>query len=196
TQGNVAWTGSTEPRQTAPTEFDQRHKLVGVFDFRFAKNEGPRIGSAYPLQNFGFNVLLQAASGLPYTPIEPVNEVTLGAFAPEPRDVRNSESGPWTTYVDLKFEKSLTFGKVSLAPYVWIKNLFDRDNAVAVWEFSGRPNSSGWLETPEGQQFVANYDEVDDTSGLTGGEKFEIAQFNPQNYSNPRMIFFGMRASF
>jgi len=196
TQGNVAWTGSTEPRQTAPTEFDQRHKFVSIFDFRFAGKEGPRIGSAFPLENFGFNIIVQATSGLPYTPVEAVNEVTLGAFAPEPRDVRNSETGPWSMFVDLKAEKGFTFGKITLSPYLWIKNLLDRDNAVAVWEFSGRPNSSGWLETPEGQQFASDFSEVDDTSGLSGGEKYEVAQFNPQNYANPRMIFFGMRASF
>jgi outer membrane receptor protein involved in Fe transport len=195
-QGNVSWTNSTEPLQIAPLDFDQTHKFVGIFDLRYGKNEGPRLGDSYPLQHFGINVIVQAASGLPYTPIQVTNEATLGAFAPISKDTRNSEHGPWSMFVDLKFERGFDMGKIKLSPYVWIRNLLDRDNAVQVWEGSGQPNSTGWLETPEGQQFVSNNSTVDDSSGLTGEEKYEIAQFHPQNYANPREIFFGLRASF
>lgn len=195
-QGNVAWTNSNEPLQIAPLDFDQTHKFVGIFDLRYGKKEGPRMGDSYPLQNFGINVIVQAASGLPYTPIQPTNEATLGAFAPIALDTRNSETGPWTMFIDLKIQRGFNLGNFTLSPYLVVKNLLDRDNAVAVWEGSGRPNSTGWLETPEGQQFASNNSQVDDVSGLDGSQKYELAQYHPQNYANPRMVYFGMRASF
>jgi len=195
-QGNVSWTNSNEPLQIAPLDFDQTHKFVGIFDLRYGKNEGPRIGESYPLQQFGVNVIVLAASGLPYTPIQPTNEATLGAFAPIAKGTRNSVHGPWSMYVDLKLERAIDFGNFKLSPYLWIKNLLNRDNAVAVWEGSGRPNSTGWLETPEGQQFASSNSDVDDTSGLDGSGKYELAQNHPQNYANPRMIYLGLRASF
>jgi len=195
-QGNVAWVNANAPRQTAPLDFNQTHKFVGIFDLRYGKNEGPKLGESYILQNFGINVIVQAASGLPYTPIQITNEATIAAFAPVPLDTRNSETGPWTMFVDLKVERGINVGKFTLSPYLWIKNLLDRDNAIQVWDGSGRPNSTGWLETPEGQQFAAAHSQVDDVSGLNGEQKYEIAQFQPQNYANPRMVYFGMRASF
>ncbi|HEX2897017.1 MAG TPA: TonB-dependent receptor [candidate division Zixibacteria bacterium] len=195
-QGNVAWVNANGPLQTAPLDFDQTHKFVGIFDLRYGKKEGPRMGDSYPLQNFGLNVILQAASGLPYTPIVITNEATLASFAPVALDTRNSENGPWTLIVDLKLERGFSLGKYTLSPYLWVKNLLDRDNVVQVWEGSGRANSTGWLETPEGQQFASAHSQIDDTSGLTGEEKYELAQFQPQNYANPRMVYFGLRASF
>ena len=195
-QGNVAWVNANAPRQTAPLSFDQTHKFIGNFDLRYSAQEGPRFGDIYPLENFGVNVLLITSSGLPYTPVQILNEATLGAFAPIALDTRNSETGPWTLSIDLKAEKSFNVGSFKLAPYLWIKNLLDRDNVVQVWEGSGRPNSTGWLETLEGQTFVSNTSVVDDATGLTGEEKYEIAQNHPLNYANPRQIYFGLRAAF
>ncbi len=196
TQGNVAWTNSQEPLQIAPLDFDQTHKFVGIFDLRYGPQEGPRMGDSYPLQNFGVNVIVQAASGLPYTPIVITNEATTGAFSPIALDTRNSEESPWTMFVDLKVERGFDVGTFKLSPYLWVKNLLDRDNAIQVWQGSGRANSTGWLETPEGQQYVGGYNQVHDASGLTGEEKYELKQFNPQNYANPRIVYFGLRASF
>ena len=196
TQGNVAWVNANAPRQTAPLAFDQTHKFIGNFDLRYKGQEGPRFGDIYPLENFGINVLLIASSGLPYTPVQILNEATLGAFAPIVLDTRNSETGPWTLSIDLKAERSFNVGNFKLSPYFWVKNLLDRDNVVQVWEGSGRPNSTGWLETPEGQVFVDAHSAVDDATGLTGEEKYVIAQNQPLNYANPRQIYFGLRASF
>ena len=97
--GNVAWVGAFPPKQTAPLDFDQRHSINANFDLRFGRNQGPRVGDSYPLEKFGLNVLVRAGSGLPYTPISIVNEVTQAAFAPVPLDTRNSEYSDWTHLV-------------------------------------------------------------------------------------------------
>lgn len=194
-QQNIAWTASYVPKQSAPLDFDQRHNLVAILDYRSGKGEGPRIGDVFPLENFGINVVTQLASGTPYTPSEVFNEVTLNNVTPSPSAQRNSSYGPYSLVIDLKAERAFTVGSYKITPYVWVKNLLDRDNASVVYESTGRPNTTSWLGTAEGRSFVASSATPDDT-GLTGEEKYKIKENNPQNYSNPRMVLFGVRMSF
>lgn len=195
TNGNVAWVGAFPPKQTAPLDFDQRHSINANFDLRFGSKQGPRIGDSYPLEKFGLNVLFRAGSGLPYTPIKIVNEVTQTAFAPVPLDTRNSEYGDWTLFVDLKAEREFNFGGNKVTPYVWVKNLLDRDNVITVYEGTGSATSTGWLATPEGQAFVQSFSTPDRTD-FTGEQKLRLAENNPTNFANPRQILFGLRVSF
>ncbi len=195
TQQNIAWTASYVPKQTAPLDYDQRHNLVANLDYRTGKGEGPRVGDAFPFENFGLNVLAQLSSGTPYSPSKVYNEVTLAAVTPEPSAQRNSSYGPFSLFIDLKAERSFKVGAYKISPYVMVKNLLNRDNASTVYESTGRANTTGWLNTSEGQDFVANTSTPDGT-GLTGEEKYNIKENNPQNYANPRMILFGIRMAF
>ncbi len=196
TGGNVAWVNGNAPKQTAPLAYDQRHKVTGIFDLRYASGEGPKLGDTYILENFGINFVFNAGSGLPYSPISIINEATLGAFAPNLTDVRNSARLPWTMTVDLKAEKKFEMSNFSFGPYLWVKNLFDRDNVTNVWEGSGRANTTGWLRTGEGQDFVTLFSTPSDDANLTGEEKYQLAQNDPRNYGAPRQVYFGLRVSF
>ncbi|RME31898.1 MAG: hypothetical protein D6800_00370, partial [Candidatus Zixiibacteriota bacterium] len=159
-------------------------------DYRLGRAQGPRLGeNFYPLENFGINVLVTAGSGLPYSPVQVDNEVTLGARAPVPSGPRNSRRGPWTWRIDLKAERAIYFGDFKVTPFIWVKNLLDRDNALTVYETSGRPNTTTWLDTPPGQAFL-------DKFGEFGAQQYNLAENNPRNYDIPRMIIFGLRASF
>lgn len=195
TQQNIAWTASQVPKQTAPLDYDQRHNLVGNIDYRLGKKQGPRIGDIYPLENFGLNVLVQAASGTPYTPAEVFDEITLAAVAPVPVAPRNTSYGPWTINVDLKAERAFNVGRYKVTPYVWVKNLFNRNNAYVVYESTGRSNTDGWLDTPSGQDFISSFS-TPDATGLNGEQKYTLKENNAQNYGNPRMLLFGLRMSF
>jgi outer membrane receptor protein involved in Fe transport len=195
TQSNIAWTASYIPKQSSALDFDQRHNIVAIFDYRTGKGEGPKLGNAFPLENFGINVVTQLATGTPYSPSEVYNEVTLLAVAPSPSAQRNSSYGPSTFVIDLKAERSFTIGSYKLTPYVWVKNLLDRDNASSVYESTGRANTTTWLNTSEGRTFVRDR-ATPDYTGLTGEEKYKIKENNPQNYGNPRMILFGVTMSF
>ncbi len=194
-QSNIAWTVADPPKQSSPLDYDQRHNFVGIFDYRTGKGEGPAIGGAHPLENFGINILTQLGSGTPYSPQEIYNEVTLAALSPTPAGPINSQYGPWTFNIDLKAEKSFNFGNYKLSPYLIIKNLLDRDNVYAIYESTGRANTTGWLATGEGQEFVDRNADPDDT-GLTGEEKYLLKEMNPQNYGNPRQFILGLRLSF
>ncbi|UCD63446.1 MAG: TonB-dependent receptor [Candidatus Zixiibacteriota bacterium] len=196
TQANIAWQSTDEPKQNAPLDFDQRHNLVGNFDWRTGENGGPRLGEIHPLENFGVNVLVTAASGLPYSPSEVYNEVTLAASAPTAEAPRNSNYGPWTFSIDLKAEKTFNVSGYKIVPFVWVKNLLDRDNALTVYESTGRPNTTNWLASEPGLEFLDTYGEVQEETGLAGEEMYNLKEANPQNYSNPRQIFVGLRVAF
>lgn len=196
TQSNIAWTNGEPPKQTSALEFDQRHKVTGVVDIRTGDSEGPKLGDFYPLERSGINFIFAAGSGFPYAPMRVYNEVTLGAISPNPAGPINSRRQPWQYRVDMKANREIPISGLNLDVYVWVINLFNRENVVDVYEGSGLPNETGWLATPEGQAFIANNGEIHDASFLTGEEKYLIKQADPRNYDTPRQIRIGARWTF
>ena len=73
--------------------------------------------------------------------------------------------------------------------YVWALNVFDNRNATAVYTSTGVPTSTNWLDTDDGQAFLA-------AQGDEGLRRYEVATNNPNLYSNPRLVRFGLRTSF
>ena len=132
TQRNIVWTVAESPKLAAPLDFDQRHKVSATVDIRAGRGEGPKLGDWYPLENAGINFHFGAASGTPYSPMDIFNEVTLAAVSPVPNGRINSQYGPWTYRLDLKANKTITFGKSNLDFYVWVINVLDRENAIDV----------------------------------------------------------------
>lgn len=193
TQRNVAWTVSEPPKSASALDFDQRHKVSASIDLRAGEKEGPVFGDAHPLQNAGVNFVVTAGSGFPYSPSQVFNEVTLGNASPVAIGKINSRRGPWTFQIDMKANKTFKFAGKSLDLYVWVINLFDRDNVVHVYESSGEPDNTTWLSTDAGQAFIANNADPTDITGLTGEEKYQVAQQSPLNYSVPRQIRLGLR---
>jgi len=192
TQFNIAWKNAQgAPKQTFPLDYDQRHSLIGIVDVRTGKGEGPKIGDYFPLENFGLNTVIQLASGLPYTPTKIYDGVSPNASVQQiPTGSINSANLPWTFVIDMKMERTFKVGNYNLVPYLWIKNLLDRDNVLGVYEGTGEANTSGYLETAEGQIRASDpvYTEF--------ASRYDFAQQNPKNYGNPRMIMLGLRMSF
>jgi outer membrane receptor protein involved in Fe transport len=196
TQSNVAWTVSTPPKNLSALDFDQRHKLTAIVDIRAGAKEGPKLGDFFLLENTGVNFTANAGSGFPYTPSQVFNEVTLGNASPVSDGKINSKRGPWTFRIDMKANRTIKVGGNELDVYLWVLNLLDRENVIDVYESSGLADRTSWLETPSGQQFIANNSEPTDVSGLTGEQKYQIAQANPLNYDTPRQIRLGVRYLF
>ncbi len=195
TQRNIAWTVSEAPRMASPLDFDQRHKLSATVDVRTGRNEGPKLGDFYPLENAGLNIHFGASSGTPYSPMEIFNEVTLAAVSPVPDGPINSEYGPWTYRVDMKANRAIAFGNYNLDFYVWVMNVFDTENEIDVYESSGQAHTTGWLATEAGQTWIAENQEADWT-GYNGLQKYQLKQNNPNSYDIPRQVRFGMKVSF
>jgi len=188
-QRNIAWTASNPPKQSSPLDFDQRHKISANLDWRFGKGEGPSVGGSKIFQNAGLNVLLSAGSGTPYTPVEVYDEVTLAAVSTVPIGPTNSRYGPWTSTIDMKLNKGFTVGTLNFDAYIWVLNVMDRNNALAVYESSGSAKTTNWLNTEAGQAFLAQ-------NPGTGQQTYDLAQTNPQLYGNPRLVRFGLRLGF
>lgn len=190
TQSNIAWTLTERPIRISPLEFDQRHKITAILDVRAEHQQGPKIGSAFPLENAGVNFLLTAGSGLPFTPvIQSFNPIDMRALSPNPAGQVNSRNMPWTFRLDLKANKTIYIGKLGCDAYLWVINVLNTKNVINVYETSGEPNNTGWLTTPAGQEFLA-------TNGSSGLERYNLKQRNPMNYDTPRQVRFGLRVSF
>ncbi|MBD3381738.1 MAG: TonB-dependent receptor [candidate division Zixibacteria bacterium] len=196
TQNNVAWTNSEEPLRISPLDFDQRHKLTAVVDVRSGAKEGPMLGNFYPLERAGLNLVFNTASGNPYTPAEIYNEVTLGSVTPTPLSSINSRYGPWTYRIDLKANKTFTVAGLDMDVYLWILNVLNTENAIDVFEGTGRPDDTGWLATGEGQAFINTHSDPDPVTGMTGEEMYQFKQNDPNSYDLPRVIRLGVRLSF
>jgi outer membrane receptor protein involved in Fe transport len=197
-QRNIAWTSSERPLQTAALDFDQRHKITGVFDIRARKGEGPMIGNIRLLENTGLNMVMNLSSGTPYSPVRlDADPVTLNAVSYTPAAAVNSRYMAWKFRIDLKANKTIDIGHgLNVDFYVWVLNLLDRDNPVAVYETSGSGESTNWLNTQQGEDFQERWNEGHDSSGLTGKQKYELKQKDPANYDIPRQVRFGIRMSF
>ena len=190
TQRNIAWVGTETPKQTAPLDFDQRHKVSLNLDWRLGKGEGPRWGALRILENTGINLLYNVASGTPYTPTKVYNEVTLAAVASEPSGPLNSRYGPWTNNLDVKASRGFHLGTLNMEGFVWALNVLDAKNPVNVYTSTGSPQSTNWLNTDDGQTFISN------TASKNGEQLYKLAENNPNLYTNPRLVRFGFRTSF
>ncbi|MBD3217755.1 MAG: TonB-dependent receptor [candidate division Zixibacteria bacterium] len=196
-QTNIAWTNTERPLRVAPLKFDQRHKITAIVDVRSGKGEGPKLGDFYPLEKTGVNAVFNVGSGLPYSPSEIFNEITLASVSPNPAAPINSRYGPWTYRLDLKANRRFSIANLDLDFYVWVLNLFDTENVISVYEGTGKPDDTGWLATEPGQVFIDTYPNQDPNYGnMNGQEQYEFRQKDPRNYDIPRMIRLGMRLSF
>jgi outer membrane receptor protein involved in Fe transport len=192
TQGNIAWTASQPPKMTSPLDFDQRHKMAFNLDYSLGKGEGPLVLGYRVFQNLGVNVLYNVASGTPYTPAKVFNEVTLAAVSSEPSGPINSRYGPWTSNLDLKATRGFDAMGLKFEAYVWVLNLLDTRNAIQVYGSSGSATSTGWLDTADGQTYLQTAAEA----GRDGQLLYELAENNPNHFTNPRLVRFGLRTNF
>jgi len=188
-QGNIAWTISEAPKQTSPLSFDQRHKLSLNLDYRTYEDMGPKVAGFRPLEKLNLNILFNAASGFPYTPIVTQNEVTLAAVSTTPTGPINSRYGPWTHRVDGKLTRSFNAGGMGIDAFVWVLNLFDTVSELNVYQSSGSARTTGWLATEEGRKWAHDF-------GAAGVAAYKLKETNPTNFGIPRMVRFGLKTSF
>jgi hypothetical protein len=185
------------PAVSAPLDFDQRHKFVGIVRLDFEPGQGLRLGRSYPLENLHFAAVVRLSSGLRYTP-QPLTNVaserpsTLNLAESGPR---NSRTMPAFASVDLRAERSFRFGSLTIAPFVLVKNLLDRENVANVWRSSGEPNTTGWLETDDGLAWLVE-NAIPDATGLTGEEKYRLKEAQPEHYHTPREVYLGLAVRF
>ncbi len=183
--GNSIYLSTPDP----PLNFDQRHTLTLNVDLRNAEAQGLRVFGARPLSRVGLNLLFKMGSGFPYTPAHS-KSVALPApvTTPFPRQEINSATMPATYTLDAKLGKSFTLAGVELNVYLWALNVLATKNVVNVYPQSGKPDDDGYLNTPDGRNFLRNHEQI------IGTADFYKARVNdPFNFGAPRQYRLGLR---
>lgn len=171
------------PKVIAPLSFDQRHTAVVNLDFYIPEGE---LGF---LELLNANFLFSYNSGRPYTPMDKWNLLGDNGIISQTRGYVNSRYGPSSFRIDMKLEKSFMIENFRISPYLWIENLLDADNIVAVYRSTGSPYTTGWLNTEEGKAIIANI-------GEGYAQDYETLEKNPGNFGIPRTIRLGLKINF
>ncbi len=177
---------------THPLVFDRRHHFSGVVLYEFANGDGPKL-AGYPfLQNstFGFN--MDVASGRPYTKKKVFNEITLGANFPENERAINAANIDWSYQLDFRYTRSVKVNDVDLDFFFNVTNLLNAENYVSVWESSGDPGTTYWLESSEGQAWMQTMAD----QGIDGEELYQLREDDPNNWNVPRMLQVGLTVNY
>ena len=216
--------GQPNLRTPLPLDYDVRHRLNATLDYRFGvggEYQGPtteRQGSWSVLmdniyhglfENGGFFILGSASSGMPYSRQSNVTTaVELGVaqrttLLGEPNDTRL----PWNYHVDLTYDKDILIRSKKnmqnsgfrgaehyLNVRVTVQNIFNIQNIISVYRYTGRPDDDGYLASAEGQKELSNI------ADLTARQAF-VDQYNtrllaPGNYGSPRVVRLGLSYSF
>lgn len=122
------------PHQEFFLDFDQRHDVSVNLYVRTTPQSGPVFMGRHPLANVNANLLVNAGSGLPYTPfVDPTIRVEI-----------NSARMPWTYSVDLRVKKRFNIGPAALTGFFEVTNLTDHQNVLVVYSRTGKPFDPGF----------------------------------------------------
>jgi outer membrane receptor protein involved in Fe transport len=183
---NIAWQQGRDPTFVAPLDFDQRHTGSVNVDFRTNKEDGPAFLGGKPLGNVGLNLLFTFGSGLSYTPVRVQTEVFGGTAGYYPIGQVGSATGPWTSQLDLKLDKTFAISSVNFTAYLWAINVLNSLNASWVFPETGEADNDGYLDTVAGQNFVNQW-------GANGVALYEFLLRNPFMVGPPRQLRFGLQ---
>ncbi len=197
-QLNLVGAGQPNLRAIIPLSYDSRHNFKVVLDYRF---EDPNGAQPSWMDFVGLNLTFNSRSGEPYTRQQ--NATPTAQFGVAARsDLEGAINGsrlPWHFRADARLDKSwaMQVGKeskertINLNAYLWVQNLFDNRNIIAVYAFSGNPTDDGYLASSFGQEAI---------EGQVNAESFidlyTMKMQNPNNYSIPRRIRLGIGIDF
>ncbi|MFN0033709.1 MAG: carboxypeptidase regulatory-like domain-containing protein [Saprospiraceae bacterium] len=191
TRGNI--------RYLFPLSFDERHNLSTTIDYRFFGGKaytGPMVNGKKILSNFGVNLLINAASGRPYTakfkPTRFDAEGTVGSV--------NGSRLPWRFNVDFRIDKTFRLNPKAKTPlqvnvYFRVANLLDRLNVLGVYAATGSPTDDGYLAFADGISQVRQVKE----SGLNEQAYLDSYSWrvrDPNKFAQPRRLYVGASFSF
>jgi hypothetical protein len=205
---NLATSGQPNLRILTPLDFDQRHGFVIGYDYRFGSKKeykGPTFKTKKGktvqfLEDIGFNLQFLLGSGTPYTRwAAPAN--SFGGGRSTILGQINGSSKPWNFRSNLRIDKNipLTFGKEdsenkksgNLNIYLQILNLFNTQNVLGVYNFTGAADDDGFLSSSQAQAALALTN-----SAIAYSNMYTIRVRNAANYSIPRQIRIGLLFTF
>ena len=96
-------------------------------------------------------MLYNVATGTPYTATNVSDEVTQLNAAQQPTGSLNSRTSPATQTLDFKVSKAMRFTGARMSAFVWVLNAFDTNNSLLVYQGTGSPYTTGYLNTEAGR---------------------------------------------
>jgi outer membrane receptor for ferrienterochelin and colicin len=210
---NLVSSGQPNLRTTMPLDYDRRHAITCVIDYRYGEGKeynGPvisrkikgtdKVKSVLLLQNTGIDFTLSGGSGTPYSrssKVVPVgsstNTVLQGSI--------NGSRLPWTTRIDARLDKDIyvKFGKKDKKNrkegyfniYLQVLNVLNTKNVLGVYSATGNPDDDGYLAAAEYQAGISSQ-----LDPLAFRDMYSLYVNSPYNYSLPRRIRLGVVFSF
>ncbi|NJN77343.1 MAG: hypothetical protein HC803_02645 [Saprospiraceae bacterium] len=185
-----------------PLSFDERHRVTGTIDYRYAegnKYNGPTVGGKQIFANAGINLTVISASGRPYTASlisDPVSDNSGGGSGT--RGGINGARLPWNTTLNLRIDKDFTLVEPAkgvkgmyLNVYFRAQNALDQRNTLGVYSFTGSSDDDGYIASARGQAVVNNA--ISPESYLLS---YQWRLLNPGFYTLPRRMYIGALINF
>jgi outer membrane receptor protein involved in Fe transport len=212
---NLVTSGQPNLRTTMPLDYDRRHTLSCVVDYRYSEGKhynGPvwtrkikgsdKVKTIALLQNTGINFTLSGGSGVPYSRSSEVIPVAVtGNTVPVLQGTLNGSRLPWQFKIDARLDKDI---KVKLGNkdsknrkdayvniYLQVLNLLNTKNIMVVYAATGNPNDDGYLSAAMYQAAINEQLNVQSYREL-----YSLYINNPSNYSLPRRIRLGATFDF
>ncbi|NPA34638.1 MAG: TonB-dependent receptor plug domain-containing protein [Chlorobi bacterium] len=199
--------GEPNLRVIIPLDYDQRHTIVVIADYRYGEKQGPTFKGKHIFENAGVNLLINAGSGTPFTVDAFPTRSAVQIGVNERTSIKggvNTARKPWTLRMDLKIDKTFKVKvgtreidgktvdlKLPINVYLWVQNLLNNRNVLAVWRATGSPIDDGYLSSPVGQQYVSQ--QVDPQAFA---DQYRLYTMNPFNFGQPRRIRIGVMLGF
>jgi len=193
------------PTIISPLDFEQRHRGAINLDYRFGKGDSGPI-----LERLGFNALFSFNSGHPYTlsggsggQLDVNDGGILNNGDPRtrtPLEPINSSTTPWNFSLDLRLDKTVSFGKINANFYVYSTNVFNSENVINVYQRTGNAYDDGYLTDPGAASVIAgnggaNYINAYQAINIAN-RQHQIRQNGPDLFGTPRQVRFGVNVQY
>ena len=197
---NIARSGQPNLRYILPLDYDSRHQIVLAVDYRFGEGRdynGPIIGNANILENFGVNFVVNGNSGTPYTRRVQAYAITAGNTSVPITGQVNGSRLPFQTRVDMTVNKVWNYKykdsdrRGSFEVYLQVQNLLDARNVLGVYAYTGSPEDDGYLTSPQGEAAIQFQ-----TNAQSYVDLYNVSMANPGFFTLPRRMRLGIRIGF
>jgi hypothetical protein len=201
---NLVNSGQPNLRTIYPLDYDQRHALVGVIDYRYGEGSdynGPVLFGKKIFQNAGINITSNLGSGTPYSARQYVVAQALieGNGTSSMEGQVNGSRLPSQFRMDAQIDKNWTlkFGKedkpieANLQLYLQITNVLNNRNILGVYGATGSPSDDGYLADPRYTSAIQN-----SNSEQSFRDYYALKVNSPYNYGLPRTIRLGIKFDF
>jgi hypothetical protein len=152
------------PLQPYPADWDRAHVAQLILTLLYGKGEGPKIGGIPILENFNFGTTTLFETGTPYTAFD-IKGVQTGEHngARQPSFIQTDAT--ITRNIPLADIFGASMGHSSLEIQFEIYNLFNRNEAVTVYNTSGLADDDG-----KNEPYAGTTDFINDPTNASGNE--------------------------